>query len=295
MNRFPASAARPAIRPRVYLGPRIKLGPGKIDLLRHVAARRSIVAVLAAIALQLVAASAFAQAPAVAAAADLQVALTELAGRFRSETGRDVKVAFGSSGNLTQQIENGAPFELFLSADERYVERLAARGLTRDAGVLYAVGRIVLFVPTGSPLRPDPTLGDLRAAIGDGRLKRFAIANPEHAPYGRAARETLQAVGLWDAIQPALVLGENVAQATQFAAGGNAQGGIIAFALTKTPEVASLGTAVLLPASMHRPLRQRMALMRSAGPVAAEFYAWLQARSAREVFVRYGFALPGDG
>ena len=256
--------------------------------------RRRLLAILLSLALPLAAAPAAAQAPAIAAAADLKFALSELADRFNAATGREVRVAFGSSGNLTQQIENGAPFELFLSADEGYVERLAAKGLTRDAGVLYAIGRVVLFVPAGSPLKADPTLVDLRAAIGDGRLKRFAIANPEHAPYGRAARETLQAAGLWDAIRPALVLGENVAQATQFAAGGNAQGGIVASALTKTPEVARLGTAVLLPASMHKPLRQRMVLLRNAGPVAAEFFAWLQTKPAREVFVRHGFALPGE-
>ena len=256
--------------------------------------RRRLLAILLSLALPLAAAPAAAQAPAIAAAADLKFALAELADRFKAATGREVRVAFGSSGNFTQQIENGAPFELFLSADEGYVERLAAKGLTRDAGVLYAIGRVVLFVPAGSPLKADPTLVDLRAAIGDGRLKRFAIANPEHAPYGRAARETLQAAGLWDAIRPALVLGENVAQATQFAAGGNAQGGIVASALTKTPEVARLGTAVLLPASMHKPLRQRMVLMRNAGPVAAEFFAWLQTKPAREVFVRHGFALPGE-
>jgi len=256
--------------------------------------RRRLLAILLSLALPLAAAPAAAQAPAIAAAADLKFALAELADRFKAATGREVRVAFGSSGNFTQQIENGAPFELFLSADEGYVERLAAKGLTRDAGVLYAIGRVVLFVPAGSPLKADPTLVDLRAAIGDGRLKRFAIANPEHAPYGRAARETLQAAGLWDAIRPALVLGENVAQATQFAAGGNAQGGIVASALTKTPEVARLGTAVLLPASMHKPLRQRMVLLRNAGPVAAEFFAWLQTKPAREVFVRHGFALPGE-
>jgi molybdate transport system substrate-binding protein len=256
--------------------------------------RRRLLAFLLSLALPLAAAPAAARAPAIAAAADLKFALAELADRFKAATGREVRVAFGSSGNFTQQIENGAPFELFLSADEGYVERLAAKGLTRDAGVLYAIGRVVLFVPAGSSLKPDPTLADVRAAIGDGRLKRFAIANPEHAPYGRAARETLQAAGLWDAIRPALVLGENVAQATQFAAGGNAQGGIVALALTKTPEVARLGTAVLLPASMHQPLRQRMVLLRNAGPAAAEFFAWLQTKPAREVFVRHGFALPGE-
>ena len=232
--------------------------------------------------------------PAVAAAADLKFALTALAERYHAQTGRRLKLAFGSSGNFAQQIANGAPFELFLSADEGYVERLAAQALTRDAGVLYAIGRVVLFVPGDSPLKADATLADLGAALRDGRVKRFAIANPEHAPYGRAAREVLQAAGLWEAVGPKLVLGENAAQATQFAASGNAQGGIVPSALVKAPEVARMGIAVLLPASLHKPLRQRMVLLRSASTAAAEFYAWLQTKPAREVFARYGFALPGE-
>jgi len=234
------------------------------------------------------------QAPLVAAAADLKFALAELADAYRRETGGEVRLSFGSSGNFTQQIENGAPFELFLSADEGYVDRLAASGRARDRGVLYATGRIALFVPNGSPLKADATLADLKAAIADGRVRRFAIANPEVAPYGRAAREALQSAGLWEAIQPALVLGENVSQATQFASGGHAQGGIVASALTKSPEVASLGTAVVLPESSHKPLRQRMALMKSAGPEAEAFYRWLQSPPARAIFVRWGFALPGE-
>lgn len=256
--------------------------------------RRRVLAALFALAVPVGSATP-AAVPTVAAAADLRFALGELAGRFKAETGRDVRIAFGSSGNFAQQIENGAPFELFLSADESYVERLAARRLTRDAGVLYAIGRIVLFTPVGSPLKADPSLADLRASIGDGRLKRFAIANPEHAPYGRAAQEALEGAGVWPSIRPLLVLGENAAQATQFATSGSAQGGIVPLSLTRAPEVARLGTAVLLPETTHRPLRQRMALMRNAGPVATEFYAWLQTKPAREVLARHGFALPGEG
>jgi len=256
--------------------------------------RRRLFVLLTLLMLPICTANAAARAPAVAAAADLKFAMAELVERYKDATGRELNVAYGSSGNFAQQIENGAPFELFLSADEGYVERLAAKQLTRGAGALYAVGRVALFVPRGSALAPDPTLADLRAAVADGRLKRFAIANPEHAPYGRAAREALQGAGLWEAIRPALVLGENAAQATQFAAGGNAQGGIIAASLAVTPGVARLGTAVLLPASMHRPLRQRMVLTRNAGAVAGEFFAWLQTKAAREVFLRHGFALPGE-
>jgi molybdate transport system substrate-binding protein len=235
-----------------------------------------------------------AQVPLVAAAADLKFALAELAAEYRRATGRDVRLTFGSSGNFAQQIENGAPFELFLSADEAYVERLRDHGLAKDDGVLYAIGRLALFVPAGSPLRPDPALADLRAAVADGRLKRFAIANPEHAPYGRAAREALQATGTWDAIQPMLVQGENASQAMQFAAGGDAQGGIVPYALANAPEVAKRGTAALLPETLHKPLRQRMVLLKPAGPEAALFYRWLQTPAAREVFARHGFTLPDE-
>ncbi|MDH5287261.1 MAG: molybdate ABC transporter substrate-binding protein [Betaproteobacteria bacterium] len=232
--------------------------------------------------------------PAIAAAADLQFALAELADRYRSATGREVRLAYGSSGNFAQQIANGAPFELFLSADEFYVEHLAARGLARDAGTLYGIGRVVLFVPARSPLKADATLADLRAAVADGRVRRFAIANPEHAPYGRAARDVLQSAGLWEPLRGALVLGENASQAMQFAAGGNAQGGIVPLSLARAPEIAKLGSAALLPESLHKPLRQRMVLLKRAGPQAADFYRWLQTPPAREVFARHGFALPGE-
>lgn len=232
--------------------------------------------------------------PSVAAAADLQFALTELAAEFRRDTGNELRLSFGSSGNFAQQIANGAPFELFLSADEAYVERLASGGFTRDRGTLYAIGRIALFVPNGSPLKPDASLADLKAAISDGRLRRFAIANPEHAPYGRAAREALQAAGAWPAIEPVLVFGENASQATQFAAAGDAQGGIVPRSMALAPEVAKKGTAVLLAERWHAPLKQRMVLLKGAGPVAVAFFEYLQTNHARQAFARYGFALPGE-
>lgn len=230
--------------------------------------------------------------PAIAAASDLKFAMAEIADAFRRDTGLTVRIAIGASGNFTQQIENGAPFELFLSADEAYVERLAAKGRARDAGVLYAVGRLVLFVPKGSPLKADATLADLKAALADGRLKRFAIANPEHAPYGRAARDALQRAGLWDAIIPRLVLGENAAQAMQFAASGASQGGIVPHALALAPDVATLGTAVALPEAWHRPLRQRMVLLQGAGATAQALYDYLQQPAAKAILARYGFELP---
>jgi len=233
-------------------------------------------------------------APVIAAAADLKFALEEIAQSFRQETGKEVRLVFGSSGNFGAQIENGAPFQMFLSADESHVLELAGKGLTRDNGTLYAIGRVVLFVPAGSPLEADASLRDLKRALGDGRVKRFAIANPAHAPYGRAAREALQTQGLWSAIEPRLVLGENASQALQFAASGSTQGGIVPLSLSRAPQVARLGTFALLPAEWHQPLRQRAVLLKNAGAVAQAFYAYVQAPKAREVFVRYGFALPGE-
>ncbi len=235
-----------------------------------------------------------AEVPNVAAAADLKFALTEIAGRFEADTGKSVKLSFGSSGNFRNQIEEGAPFELFLSADENFVFQLAEKGLTRDRGSLYAIGRIVLFAPHGSRLRVDAQMKDLRAALAENRVAHFAIANPQHAPYGRAARAALQHAGLWSSIERKLVLGENASQATQFAASGSCQGGIIPLSLSKAPAVARLGSFALIPASWHvgEPLRQRMVLTRSAGPVARSFYDYLRQPAARAVLVRHGFTLP---
>ncbi len=232
------------------------------------------------------------EAPVVAGASDLQFALEEIAGAFRSEEGTGVRLAMGSSGNFARQIRQGAPFEIFLSADEAYVLDLARDGFTRDEGDLYAVGRIAIITPQGSPLRADPTLDDLAAALAEGRVSRFAIANPAHAPYGMRAEEALRHRGLWDAIQPRLVLGENVSQAAQFAVSGNTQGGIVAYSLALSPKVSARASYALLPADWHSPLRQRMVLLKNAGPAAERFYDFLMGSKARRIFRAYGFRLP---
>lgn len=234
------------------------------------------------------------EAPVIAGAADLQFALEEIAAKFKGDSGHDVKLSFGSSGNFARQIRQGAPFQMYLSADEDYVFDLARDGFTRDEGDLYAVGRIVLIAPHGSPLKADGSLDDLAAAIEDGRLTRFAIANPEHAPYGKRAEEALRHKGIWDAIETKLVLGENVSQAAQFATSANAQGGLIAYSLALSPQVSALGEYQLVPEEWHSPLLQRMVLLKDAGPVAERFYAYVQQPAARAVFRRYGFVLPGE-
>ena len=226
----------------------------------------------------------------VAAASDLQFALTDIAAAFEARTGREVRLAFGSSGNFRRQIADGAPFELFLSADAAYVDALFREGRTLDAGHVYAIGRLALVVPSGSPVTLDPALRGLAAALADGRLTRFAIANPAHAPYGRAAREALTRAGVWSAIEPHLVLGENVSQAAQFATSGAAQGGIVAESLTHAPGMR--GRSIVLPGTLHAPLVQRMVLMRNAGATARLFHAYLQQPAARAILARYGFDVP---
>lgn len=261
--------------------------------MEHLVGRRTLVAASALLAIAGRSALA-ADPPVVAAAADLQFALEEVARRFQAETGQAVRVSFGSSGNITRQIEQGSPVEMFLSADEGFVFRLAEAGLTRDRGELYAVGRIALFTPPGSPLRTEAGMDGIREALNAGRITRFAIANPEHAPYGRAAEQALRAAGLWDRIQPRLVLGENVSQAAQFALAGGSQGGIVAYSLVLAPGMRDRGTHVLLPDSLHQPLRQRMVLTRRAAPAAERLYDYMQEPAAREVMQRYGFVLPGE-
>lgn len=232
------------------------------------------------------------EAPAVAAASDLQFALEAVAARFKADSGRSVRLVFGSSGNFYRQISEGAPFQLFLSADERYVEQLAAAGKTRDSGVLYAIGRIVLLAPQGAGLQVDGELHGLRAALAAGKIRRFAIANPEHAPYGQRAEEALRHAGLWGGLQGKLVLGENVSQAAQFATSGNAQGGVIAYSLALAPNLAGRGEWALIPQDWHQPLRQRMVLLNKANATSEAFYRYLQEPAARAIMADYGFTLP---
>ena len=232
--------------------------------------------------------------PTLAAASDLKFAIEEVAAHFKRDTGQDIKLVFGSSGNFTTQILQNAPFHLFMSADESFVYKLADAGKTEDRGRAYAVGRIGIMVPFGSPLKADGQFTDLAAALKDGRLQKFAIANPEHAPYGARAREALQHAGLWEAISAKLVLGENISQATQFATSGSAQGGIIAYSLALAPAVAKLGAFELIPESWHQPLRQRMVLLKGAPPAARDFYDYLLTPAAQEIMVRYGFAKPKE-
>lgn len=224
----------------------------------------------------------------VAAAANSQPALAERVPLFfaREHAGK-ISISLGSSANLVRQIQQGLPAELFLSADEDFVLRLADAGLTPDRGTVYATGRIALLAPASSPLLLDGRLEGLTAGLP--RIGKFAIANPELAPYGRAAVQALQKLDLWSALEPKIVLGENIGQATQFVTTGAAQAGISALSLVLALPAAQV-RYVLIPAELHAPLRQRMVLLKNAGPTARAFYDFLQSPAAKAMLARHGYS-----
>ena len=232
-------------------------------------------------------AQSFADTARVAAAANLQPALTELAALFEGgQRGKPV-ITYGSSANLLRQIQQGLPAELFLSADEDFALRLADAGLTLDRGAVYATGRLALLVPAASSLVLDAGLDGLRAGLG--KIGRVASANPELAPYGRAAVEALQRTGLWPQLSGKIVTGENIAQTTQYVSSGAADAGLTALSLALAPEVAVRTRHVVVDAALHAPLRQRMVLLKNAGPVARAFYDFILSPDARTVLQRHGY------
>lgn len=220
----------------------------------------------------------------VAAAADLQFAFSEIGALYEQQSGIKVTFSFGSTGQLAQQIENGAPFDLFAAADRSYVDDLAAKNLIRPESVaLYARGRIVLAVNRQAGVQAI-SLNDL---LSD-KISRIAIANPEHAPYGRAAMQALKAAGVWEKISAKLVYGENVRQTLQFIQSGDAQVGIVSLSVASVPEI----TWTLIDDSLHEPLDQALGiLVSSAQPdQAARFAAFINGPQGRPIMQKYGFS-----
>ena len=228
---------------------------------------------------------------AVAAASDLQPVLPAVVNQFQKETGRSVVVTFGSSGNFFSQLENGAPFDVFLSADIDYPRRLEAAGLTEpDTLHEYAVGAIVLWARTGTPV-------DVRAgltALLSPAVRRIAIANPTHAPYGRAAVAAFQRAALYDRVQPKLVFGENVSQAGQFVQSGNAEAGILALSLALSPAFRDAGTYYTIPASAYPPIEQGAVVLKSSRhtALATAFLAFFARADIVALLQSSGFAPP---
>jgi molybdate transport system substrate-binding protein len=229
----------------------------------------------------------------VAAAADLRSAMDDLVAAFATaRPGIDVRVAYGSSGTFAAQIANGAPFDVFFSADASYPRRLEAAGLAAPGATrLYAIGRLVVWVPLDSPL--DVEGGGL-ALLADEAVRTVAIANPEHAPYGRAAVAALAAAGVLAAVEPKLVLGENVSQAAQFVETGGADAGVIALSLALAPPLAGRGRHVLVPVDSYPPLEQGAVVLAAARDpdAAAAFLAFAVGGDGQRVLARYGFEGP---
>lgn len=227
----------------------------------------------------------------VAAAADLRFAMDEIVAAFRKTSPADVvNVVYGSSGKFHTQIRQGAPYDLYFSADIAFPRELARSGLAASEVKPYAFGRIVLWSAT-----MDATRMTL-ASLADPAIARVAIANPRHAPYGRRAEEALRASGLWERIEPKLVYGENIAHAAQFVETGNAQVGIIALSLAINPGLAGKGGYSLIPDRLHEPLEQGFVITRRAGnsALARRFADYMSSQPARAVMTRYGFVLPGE-
>jgi molybdate transport system substrate-binding protein len=230
----------------------------------------------------------------VAAAADMSAALPQLVASYTKKTGQAVKLSFGSSGNLTNQIRNGAPFDVFFSADEEYPRQLIAEGLaSKDTLYRYAVGRLVLWVPNDSPL--DLSKLGIEALL-DPSVKKISIANPATAPYGRAAEATLRHFGVYQQVSSRLVLGENVSQAAQFVESGNAQAGLIALSHALAPALKDKGRYWTVPLDAYPTLNQAaVVLSRSKQQDAARrFLEFLRSPEAAPLLTTYGFSLPTE-
>jgi molybdate transport system substrate-binding protein len=230
----------------------------------------------------------------VAAAADLSYAVNEIAANFEKAAGCTVRVSTGSSGNFLSQIENGAPFDVFFSADIEYPKKLEAEGLAVPGSTyLYAVGKIVLWVRNDSRLDISKGLAVLR----EPSIQKVAIANPLHAPYGRAAEEALRKSGVYDAVKDKFVLGENISQAAEFVDSGNADAGILALSLVLSPGLKEKGRFWRIPENLYAPIQQGVVLVRaSQNPQGAQaFLDYIKSAATAALLERYGFVLPAKG
>ena len=219
----------------------------------------------------------------VAAASDLTPVFEELGRAFESATKTKVVFVFGSTGMLTRQIENGAPFDLFAAANVSYIDQLEQKGLIiPDSKAVYARGRITLWTANESPVRFQG-IEDLARP----EIQRIAIANPDHAPYGLAAKQALQSAGVWDRVQPKLVYGDNIRQTLQYAQTGNVEVAIVALSLS----IPSNGRWTLIPEELHQPIDQTLAIMKSTKnePAARAFITFLSSPQGKAIMKKYGF------
>jgi molybdate transport system substrate-binding protein len=229
----------------------------------------------------------------VAAAADLQFAMQEIGTRFQQESGKTVKLIYGSSGNFAQQLQNGAPFDMFFSANLDYPKQLETAGLTEPGSFYqYAVGKIVVWVSNDSKLDLNSGL----KALLDPSIKKIAIANPQHAPYGKAAVAALQKENIYDQVKDKFVLGENISQTASFVASGAADVGIIALSLALSPNMKDKGRYAEVPASDYPAIEQACVIMRSSKnkDIAQQFEKFIQSAPTKDLLKKYGFGIPNQ-
>ncbi len=226
----------------------------------------------------------------IAAAANLRFVLPELIAGFEHETGHQVSASYAASGTLTTQIQHGAPFELFLSASPAYIQRLIDAELTQGNAINYAQAQIAFFASNKSELDIDEQLNGLKLSLEQGSLNKIAIANPRHAPYGQAAQSALEQAGLWQQIQPYLLMAENASQVIQFSLTSSVDAGFIPYGHIIQPRFLSLGKFVKL----DERLQQQAILLRNATEIAEQFLDFIQTDTAHEIFSKHGFLVMED-
>ena len=235
-------------------------------------------------------ANAFAQVSTVAVAANMKDAFAEIATSFRSTGRSEMKVVYGSSGNLSTQILNGAPFNVFIAADEHFPIELYKNGKTVDDGVVYAIGKLAVITKTSSGIQLLDSKADMAKAIA--KANKVAIAKPELAPYGRAAVQYLKAEGLWDLAKDKLVYADNIGAATTYVVSGAADIGFTAFSLAKSPELAKQTSFLLVDPKLYEPIKQRMVLIKGAPQEATDLYRFMQGSQAKSILQKYGYRTP---
>lgn len=234
--------------------------------------------------------SVFAQVATIAVAANMKDAFAEIAAEFKSTGKPEMRMVYGSSGNFAAQIMNGAPFSLFIAADEQFPLELFKNGKTVDDGSVYAIGKLVIITKTSSGIYLSDSKSDIAKAIS--KANKVAIAKPEIAPYGRAAVQYLKAEGLWDLAKDKLVYADNIGSATTYVASGAADLGFTAFSLAKSPELLRQTSYVAVDTKMYEPIKQRMVLIKGAPQEAQDLYRFMQGPKAKSILQKYGYSTP---
>ncbi len=231
-----------------------------------------------------------AQQATVVVAANMKPGMDEIYQQYKMAGGQDLRIIYGSSGNFARQIQQGAPFNLFVSADENYPISLYRQGLTVDEGKVYAIGRLALIAHKSKKMKLSLNPTELKKVIDE--TNKIAIAKPDTAPYGKAAIDFLNSLGLYESAKNKIVFGENISSATMFVTSGSAGLGLTAYSLAKSKEVMQTADHLLIPESLHEPIKQRMVLLKNPPKSIIDFYAHLQSAKAKNVLRAHGYSTP---